>query len=88
MFTVYCADLGHEKMMKDHIRTLSQAKSVYSYYVEQYGDYSAVILVDPQGNILKSNLEQNTQEEIPDPFDNCDYEIGYDPYLGCFSDDC
>lgn len=20
--------------------------------------------------------------------DDCDYEVGYDPYLGCFSDDC
>lgn len=20
--------------------------------------------------------------------DDCDYEIGYDPYLGCFSNDC
>lgn len=22
------------------------------------------------------------------PDDNCDYEVGYDPYTGCFSDDC
>lgn len=20
--------------------------------------------------------------------DNCDYEVGYDPYMGCFTDDC
>lgn len=23
-----------------------------------------------------------------DESDDCDYEIGYDPYMGCFSDDC
>lgn len=22
------------------------------------------------------------------PDDDCDYEVGYDPYTGCFSDDC
>ena len=21
-------------------------------------------------------------------YDDCDYEMGFDPYLGCFSDDC
>lgn len=20
--------------------------------------------------------------------DDCDYEVGYDPYVGCFTDDC
>ena len=20
--------------------------------------------------------------------DDCDYEVGYDPYLGCYTDDC
>ena len=20
--------------------------------------------------------------------DDCDYEVGYDPYMGCFTDDC
>lgn len=27
-------------------------------------------------------------EEDDEPFDDCDYEMGFDPYLGCFSDDC
>ena len=21
-------------------------------------------------------------------FDDCDYEVGFDPYLGCYTDDC
>lgn len=25
------------------------------------------------------------EEDYPD---DCDYEIGFDPYLGCFTDDC
>ncbi len=27
-------------------------------------------------------------EEDDELFDDCDYEMGFDPYLGCFSDDC
>lgn len=27
-------------------------------------------------------------DEVEPDDDNCDYEIGYDPYLGSFSDDC
>lgn len=23
----------------------------------------------------------------PDP-DDCDYEVGFDPYMGCYTDDC
>ena len=23
-----------------------------------------------------------------DDYDDCDYECGYDPYMGCFTDDC
>ena len=23
-----------------------------------------------------------------DDYDDCDYDIGYDPYMGCFTDDC
>jgi len=27
-------------------------------------------------------------DEDDEDYDDCDYEIGFDPYLGCFSDDC
>jgi len=31
----------------------------------------------------------NEEDKNPDEdYDNCDYEIGYDPYMGCFTDDC
>ena len=32
--------------------------------------------------------EDYDQEEYKYESDNCDYEIGYDPYAGCFTDDC
>lgn len=27
-------------------------------------------------------------EEDETDYDDCDYEVGYDPYMGCFTDDC
>ena len=27
-------------------------------------------------------------DEDEEDYDDCDYEMGFDPYLGCFSDDC
>ena len=37
-----------------------------------------------------STCEYYCSEEEPsdDHPDDCDYETGYDPYLGCFTDDC
>ena len=31
---------------------------------------------------------EDEDEEFDDWGDDCDYEMGFDPYLGCFSDDC
>jgi hypothetical protein len=28
------------------------------------------------------------ESEPEDDYDDCDYEMGYDPYMGCFTDDC
>ena len=43
-------------------------------------------------NALAKALEQAevvSEEEEPDYWeDDCDYEVGFDPYMGCFSDDC
>ena len=27
-------------------------------------------------------------DEDEEDYDDCDYEMGFDPYLGCFTDDC
>jgi len=27
-------------------------------------------------------------EDDDDDYDDCDYEMGFDPYMGCYSDDC
>ena len=29
-----------------------------------------------------------SEEEPDEEFDDYDYEVGFDPYLGCFTDDC
>lgn len=48
-------------------------------------------------NALAKALEQaevapeeweDENEEFDDWEDDCDYEVGFDPYMGCFSDDC
>lgn len=28
------------------------------------------------------------EDEECEPPDDCDYEVGFDPYAGCFTDDC
>lgn len=28
------------------------------------------------------------EEEEEEEFDDCDFETGFDPYVGCFTDDC
>ena len=28
------------------------------------------------------------EEDNYDDYDDCDYETGYDPYIGAYSDDC
>ena len=28
------------------------------------------------------------EDEECEPPDDCDYEVGFDPYMGCFTDDC
>lgn len=32
--------------------------------------------------------KMSEEDEEEEDFDDCDYEVGFDPYLGCFSDDC
>lgn len=28
------------------------------------------------------------EDEPEENYDDCDYEMGFDPYMGCFTDDC
>ena len=28
------------------------------------------------------------EDDPEEEYDDCDYETGYDPYMGCFTDDC
>lgn len=39
--------------------------------------------------VLDYEKAQDDEEYYDEEYyDDCDYEVGYDPYLGCFSDDC
>ena len=63
-------------------------------YVE---DFANNIDLDPViGGINVAVVDSETGEILWDAisceegidYDDCDYEMGYDPYRGCFSDDC
>ena len=32
--------------------------------------------------------DDGTPAPCEDEDDDCDYEVGYDPYMGCYTDDC
>lgn len=34
------------------------------------------------------SVPDDDEEEDEEFLDDCDYEMGFDPYLGCFTDDC
>lgn len=36
----------------------------------------------------EDDIFDDEDEELDDWEDDCDYEMGFDPYMGCFSDDC
>lgn len=36
--------------------------------------------------MFSSSEEEEEEEDFE--YDDCDFEIGFDPYMGCFSDDC
>ena len=43
----------------------------------------------PYNAEFPSTCEYFCVEPVPDDdYDDCDYEMGYDPYMGCFTDDC
>ena len=46
-----------------------------------------VNFVDPANGNAVWSVESVDDDEDYD-YDDCDYEVGYDPYLGCFTDDC
>ena len=39
----------------------------------------------PSGDEVTINT--GDEEEDEEDYDDCDYEVGYDPYLGCYTDD-
>lgn len=52
------------------------------YY--KYGNCSMY----PEENPILECDEAAYYAEETDDYDDCDYEVGFDPYLGCYTDDC
>ena len=59
---------------------MSFRKTAYKYW------YDADDPEDWDGPILGEDSMGYADE--PDDDYDCDYEVGYDPYMGCYSDDC
>ena len=50
-----------------------------SFEVTVYGEFDIEVLDEVMEPYLYTN---------PADLDDCDYDCGFDPYLGCFTDDC
>ena len=59
----------------------------------EFTNENASMVCDASGEEIAFFNPENPEEGEepdwgePDP-DNCDYEVGFDPYAGCFTDDC
>ena len=53
--------------------------------VEGAGDVA--IVDEDTGEVVWSYAVEREREEL-DEFNDCDFDCGFDPYLGCFTDDC
>lgn len=51
----------------------------------QIGSENVFILNTQTGEVV---WDAERDEPDDEDSDDCDYEVGYDPYLGCFTDDC
>ena len=72
-----------EEMSDESFKMFKEVVAISGYDV----DFSPLF----SGNPLWEKLANEFSDEfcIQDfDEDDCDYEVGFDPYLGCFSDDC
>ena len=69
------------------------------YWVDEGEEYPRCHCDEPEGNApceLDEDVETedideedyNYTEEIEEEWDDADDECGFDPYLGCYTDDC
>ena len=82
MFTIYKFDLEegklHTEETNDYTKALNTAKGETNGAI-------AVIAVDSDNDIVATNLSPEYEDDYYEPdVDEC----GYDPYLGCYTDDC
>lgn len=51
-----------------------------------YGKYTDRCMMFKEENVLPFEECDNFFDY--EDYDDCDYECGFDPYMGCFTDDC
>lgn len=49
---------------------------------------TAFLVWDENGEEVAFFDPENPEESGEPDWDDCDYEVGYDPYCGCYTDDC
>lgn len=52
-----------------------------------YDKYTDRCMMFKEENVLPFEECDNFFDE-EEYYDDCDYECGFDPYMGCFTDDC
>jgi len=57
-------------------------------YDAEYGNTCEYYCSEPEPEDTPETWYPWDEEEDPEWEDDCDYEMGFDPYLGCFTDDC
>ena len=79
-----------EKFAKE----MKEMEDVFEYYLseghKETGEEYFIIasrMVEKCRQII-DKISDRLEEEENEDNDDCDYDMGFDPYLGCFSDDC
>ncbi len=78
---------------REHFRTLSEAIFYAESILNTQVDAERIVIWDANtGEILAECFsdeepisEDDGEDWNEDDWDDCDYEVGYDPYLGCFA---
>ena len=85
-YRVECMDLRSMECHVEFFHAERQAFARYEAMLESKGDWSALFVIDSKGVILISNIEPDDEEEDYEPSWNEDE--GFDPYMGCYTEDC
>ena len=86
--TVLYTDFGHGNL--DAMRAWAESIFDNKNTVFQKGAIVKIIFTDAETAEILLICENDEAENDDEPFEDWDYneDMGYDPYLGCYTDDC